>query len=122
MNQVDLGRWRPHLRAARAAGMSLARYAREHGLSRHTLYAALRTERDQRAMAEAGGERSGRRARSTRRAWPAVVSSFVPVAVSLPGARLAVRLPNGVALECQDLDAALLGALIASLSGLPCSA
>jgi len=44
MNQVDLKRWRPHLRAAKAAGATLAQYAREHGLSRHTLYAAQRVD------------------------------------------------------------------------------
>jgi len=37
MAQIDLKRWRPHLRAAKAAGVSLSKYAREHGLSRHTL-------------------------------------------------------------------------------------
>jgi hypothetical protein len=51
-----------------------------------------------------------------------VATPFVPVAVRRSAARLAVRLPNGVALECQDVDAEFLRALIATLSGLRCSA
>jgi transposase-like protein len=122
MVQVEMARWRPHLRAAKAAGVSVSRYAREHGLSRHTLYAALRAERERRAMVEAGGRRPPKRARTVRRSLPTGVSAFVPVAVSERAARLAVRLPNGVSLECRDLDEVLLGGLIAALSKLPCFA
>ena len=119
MNQVDLKRWRPHLRAAKAAGATLAQYAREHGLSRHTLYAAQRAERDRKGVRP----KALVRARAARRALPATnVRAFVPVAVSPLPARLTVRLPNGVALECHDLEGAQLGALIATLAALPCSA
>ena len=38
--QVKLSRWKPHLQAAARQGKTLAKYAREHGLSRYTLYAA----------------------------------------------------------------------------------
>lgn len=122
MGPVGLARWRPHLRAAKVAGVSLARYAREHDLSRHTLYAAMRAERDRRTGDEASDRRPPKRATRVRRLLPAVVSPFVPVAVRRSAARLAVRLPNGVALECQDFDADVLRVLIASLSALPCSA
>ena len=114
MGQIDLKRWRPHLRAARAAGMSLAQYARKHGLSRHTLYAALRAER------ELQGLPAPRRIRAARRSGVAQ-AAFVPVAVSRMAGRLAVRLPNGVALECHDLEGVQVDALIASLAALPCS-
>ena len=118
MGQVGMARWGPHLRAAKAAGVSLAHYAREHGLSRDMLYAARRAERDREAVEETGGRQPAKRA---RRSLPTVVSAFVPVAVRRSAARLAVRLPNGVALDCQDFDAEVLRALIASLSALPCS-
>lgn len=114
MGQIDLKRWRPHLRAAKAAGVSLAQHARKHGLSRHTLYAALRAERDRR----------GTRAKAKSETTPAVrrrsaTAAFVPVRVA--GSRLTVRFPSGVALECQDLAGAGLAELIATLAALPCS-
>ena len=63
------------------------------------------------------------RARAARRSLPATnVRAFVPVAVSAMRAHLTVRLPNGVALECHDLEGAQVSALIASLAALPCSA
>ncbi len=115
MSQVDLKRWRPHLRAAKAAGVTLAQHARKHGLSRHTLYAALRAERERKGLPPR------RRARSARRSV-LEQAAFVPVAVAAMAARLTVRLPNGVALECHDLEGAQLAAFIASLAALPCSA
>jgi len=122
MGPVGLARWRPHLRAAKAAGVSLARYARERGVSRDMLYAAQRAERDRQAVEGAGGRGSPGSSKRVSRSLPVVVSPFVPVTVGRSAARLAVRLPNGVALECQDFEADVLRALIASLSALPCSA
>jgi DNA-binding phage protein len=40
MPQVKLDHWRQHVLAALHAKQSIAQYAREHGLSRHTLYVA----------------------------------------------------------------------------------
>jgi hypothetical protein len=121
MGPVGLARWRPHLRAAKVAGVSLARYARERGLSRDMLYAAQRAERERRAVDDAGDQVSPGSSKRASRSLPVVVSPFVPVAVRRSAARLAVRLPNGVALDCQDFDAEVLRALIASLWALPCS-
>lgn len=45
MAEVSLARWQPHLEAAEQAGLSIAEYARQHGLSRHTLYVARQTLR-----------------------------------------------------------------------------
>lgn len=115
MGQIDLKRWRPHLRAAKAAGVSLAQHARKHGLWRHTLYAALRAERERRAMPRKAGSRPGPRAGR----GPAAGAAFV--AVTVAGARVTVRFPSGVALECQDLSGAGLSELVATLAGLPCS-
>lgn len=115
MVQINLKKWGSHLQAARTAGVSLAQYARKHGLSRHTLYAALRAERELKGLP---APRRGRRAKRSA-VEPA---AFVPVALGRAGARLAVRLPNGVALECHDLEGAQLRAFIASLAALPCSA
>ena len=122
MYQVDLKRWRPHLRAAKAAGVTLAQYAREHGLSRHTLYAALRAERDRKGL----HPKALARARAAHRALPASAAvAFVPVEVSsspLPPLHVTVRLLNGMAVECHAVQEDRLGALIASLAALPCSA
>lgn len=121
MGPVGLARWRPHLRAAKVAGVSLARYARERGVSRDMLYAAQRAERERQAVDEAGdGGSPGNAKRASRSPLP-VVTPFVPVAVRRSAPRLAVRLPNGVALECQDFEADALRVLIASLLALPCS-
>lgn len=116
MSQVDMKRWRPHLRAAKVAGVTLAQYARKQGLSRHTLYAALRAERDRRGLAS----KASPRAKAARRRLPRQ-AAFAPVVVSGGSARLTVRFPSGVALECHDLGAAQLAGLIASLAALPCS-
>jgi transposase-like protein len=117
MSQVDLKKWRPHLRAAKAAGVTLAQYARKHGLSRHTLYAALRAERDRKGMRP----KPLGRARPGRRSSAVNAAAFVPVAVSGASTRLTVRLPNGVAFECHDLEGGQMGALVACLAALPCS-
>lgn len=39
---MNLARWLPHLAAARRQGKTVAAYAAEHGLSRHTLCTAPR--------------------------------------------------------------------------------
>ncbi|MCC6662301.1 MAG: hypothetical protein IT375_01095 [Polyangiaceae bacterium] len=114
MVQVDMKKWRPHLRAAKAAGISLARYACEQGLSRHTLYAALRAERDREGVAP---KVVGAAKRPVRRAGAA----FVPVALAGMSAHLTVRLPNGVVLECHEPGGARLAGLVATLAGLACS-
>ena len=120
MSKVDLKRWGPHLRAAKAAGVTLAQYAREHDLSRYTLYAALRAERDRKGVRP----KALVRARAASRARPASgVAAFVPVSVSpLEPLHVTVRLLNGMAVECHAVSEDRLGALIASLAALPCSA
>lgn len=100
MAEVNLERWRVHLEGARRMG-SISRYAREQGLSRHTLYAAQRQQK-----AEAGGRR-GRVKREPR---------FVPVRIA-PLAGVPVRLANGVELRCETWSPELLQ----WLAGLPCS-
>lgn len=112
MNQVNLKRWRPHLRAAKAAGVTLAQYARKQGLSRHTLYAALRAERDRRGLRpqKPRGARTG-----------AVKAAFVPVVVSGGRSPVTVRFPTGVVVECHDVESGQLAALMASFAALPCS-
>jgi hypothetical protein len=112
MTTVKLGRWRAHVTAARKQGMSLAHYAREHGISRYTLYAA---ERQLRSAGEATAKRLARRARGS-------VAAFVPVEVaeSAPAA-VRARLPNGVQLEFGHLDASACATLVGMLAALPCS-
>jgi hypothetical protein len=110
MTTVKLERWRGHIAAARKQGMTLSRYAGEHGISRYTLYAAQRQLRS-----EGEEKRLARRAR--RSASPFVA---VQVAASVPAA-VRARLPNGVALEFGHLDAAGCATLVAMLAALPCS-
>jgi hypothetical protein len=118
MSQVDMKRWRPHLRAARVAGVTLAQYAREHGLSRHTLYAALRAERDRK---DARAKPLVRARTAKRQLVLAGASAFVPVAVSATPLHVTVRLLNGMAVECHAVQEDRLSGLIASLAALPCS-
>jgi len=113
MSQVKLENWRPHILAAQQAKQSLAQYAREHGLSRHTLYVAHK-------LLKRSGEipRAALPTRAARVVPPKKTrSAFVPVQMmttaSLP---VTVRLPNGLALQFERVDAPLL-ALLASL---PC--
>ena len=111
MTTVKLERWRGHLAAARKQGMALSRYAREHGLSRYTLYAAQRQLRSELEVTK----RSARRAQ--RSAMP-----FVPVQVAEPAtAAVRARLPNGVELEFGHLDSAACVTLVGMLAALPCS-
>ena len=110
--KVKLDRWKPHLDEARRLGLSVAQYAREHGVSSGTLYAArqmlLRSERE-------------RKRRSVVAATP-----FIAVRISEPAPRpvpVRAQLVNGVVMEMLvDGDSALaLGALVSALGALPCS-
>src|SRR6266542_3574741 len=114
MTKVKLERWRAHLAAARDRGISIARYAREHGLSRFTLYAA---QRQWRSEDLAVTKRSRRRGSSV----VANASPFVRVEVAPPAALLRVRLCNGVELEFGNVDSTAYSTLIGVLAALPCS-
>ena len=108
MTTVKLARWEKHVTAARRQGMPLSHYAREHGISRYTLYAAQRQLRSQ-------GSTTKRLARPS-------LAAFVPVEVagSAPAA-VRARLPNGVQLEFGHLDPSAWATLVGMLAVLPCS-
>ena len=104
-NKVNLARWRKHLKRAAARGVTLAQYAREHGLSRHTLYAASLQQRAEAvaegSQADLGLQGKGKASRS------AFITVHLPEAQSAPerageqigskgAAVLQARLPNGV--------------------------
>ena len=114
MTKVKLERWRAHLEAAREQGVSLARYAGDHGLSRHTLYAAQRQWRSEQLVAAK---------RSRQRASPIVpkASPFVRLELARPAALLRARLANGVELEFGNLEPSACSALLGMLAALPCS-
>ena len=114
MTKVKLERWRAHLAAAREQGMSLACYAREHGLSRFTLYAAQRQWRSEELAA---AKRSRRRGSS----MVPSASPFVRVEVAQPAALLRARLANGVELEFGTVDSTACARLVGLLAALPCS-
>jgi len=114
MTKVKLERWQAHLSAVRDQGISIARYAREHGLSRFTLYAAQRQWRNERRVP----------ARQSRRHGSSVVanaSPFVRVDVAPPAALLRARLCNGVELEFGNVDSTACTRLVGMLAALPCS-
>ncbi len=95
-------------------GVSVARLALDHGINANLLRTWIRKHQDR----QDPRDRSG---------LPSVVSSgFVPVAMgSQPqggSSELAVRLPNGVRLECSSLGADQLSHLLQLLHALPCSA
>jgi hypothetical protein len=110
MSTVKLERWRGHVIAAGKQGMPLSDYAREHGISRYTLYAAQRQLRNE---GQLPAKRPVRRALARRSAGPFVA---VQVAGAAPAAMRA-RLPNGVELEFGQLEprgwATLVGVLAA---------
>ena len=112
MAKVALERWRPHVEAAMKAGVTLAQYAREHGFSRHTLYAASQ------ALGQENPRDGSAKPRQCQRA-----PAFVPVQVSTGSTpTLSVRLTNGVELRFGEVDSAVLAPLLELLAGLPCSA
>ena len=134
--KVDLDRWGPHLRAARRTGKTLTQYAREQGLSRHTLYAARQMLAGEARRRAHGGRRS--RGGRLKVSLPA---PFAPVRLVAPARTpplefapmpswspvtpcVRAQLLNGVAIEvqCASADTALVAAVISSLAGLPCSA
>jgi hypothetical protein len=116
--KIDMARWLPHLKAAKRRGQSVAAYAAEHGLSRHTLYTAARVLRE---SGRAAAGKPQRRAEAT--------AAFAAVRVAAPAAphpgpvRLRAHLPNGVVLHFEgDGTPGQLAAWLAALQGLPCSA
>jgi hypothetical protein len=99
--QVNTKRWAPHLAAAAKSGQSIARYARERGLSRHTLYAAR--------QALAAGAKGG----ASRR----VPAGFAAVRLlAQPSALVSARLANGIELRFEPRDAAGLEVLLRLLA------
>lgn len=120
--KVNLERWAPHLMAAKREGKTLTRYARSHGLSRHTLYAARQMLR--RVGGKATVEHQPRVFRAQTKSLPE--PAFAAVQLSTPctpssgsAPRLRAQLPNGVRLELMwgGAEAALLAVAIEALAG-----
>jgi transposase-like protein len=110
MTRVKLDHWREHLAAALKEKKSLSDYAREHGLSRYTLYAARRQLKDE---APALAKRA--RVRRTLTA-----SAFVAVQVEASAVGLRIRLPNKVEVDFVQLEPSAWAALMKVLAALPC--
>lgn len=120
--KVNLDRWGPHLAAAKREGKTLARYARDRGLSRYTLYAAREMLR--RGAGIPGVQRRRRLPGSANELVPRPAFAAVKVltpsrTLSESAPRLRAQLPNGVKLELMvdGADAGLLAAAIQALSG-----
>ena len=110
--RVNLERWRGHIQAAAKRGGTLADYAREHGLSRHTLYVARQQMRR---------EAVGAPMRTRGRQRVTAAAPFVPVRVVPDAVSLRARLPNGVAVEFGALPTSSYTAVLTALAALPCS-
>jgi hypothetical protein len=106
---MSLEKWRVHLEAAQASGMTVVDYAREHGLSRSGMYSARYSLKRRKAV----GVKA--RARPAR-------GGFVPVVVPRAGDRLTARLPNGVELSLNGGDTEAVHGLLSALSMLRCGA
>jgi hypothetical protein len=112
--------------AALRAEQTLAAYAREHHLSRHTLYIARLTMQRRGELPAKPRPRGAAKAPSgtvasppsARRGAPA---AFVPVVVSGGTVTLTVQLPNGVRVHCEAHAPDLLPTLFQHLVMLPCS-
>ena len=119
--KVNLDRWIPHLNAAKREGISLAQYAKTHGLSRYTLYAAREWIR------KANGKPlPGRQINAPQASGKLVPGGSSFAAVKLvtleapPGtavAQLRARLPNGVRVELIGGDPEVVFAAIQALWG-----
>ena len=117
-------RWQEHVAAAREADMSLADYARRHGLKVRSLYRAKR---------KAKLEKTATRVRHPQgEASPLGAGAFVPVVLKAEtncaedrAERLTLRaqLPNGVQLSWTHGggDGQALSNVLQALAGLPCS-
>lgn len=115
-NKVDLARWKPHLEAAKREGMTIARYAKEQGLSRHTLYAASQLLR---AAGESGkGERGRKRWREPAAASAVFAEARLPFMRPPAGTRIEAQWANGakLALESDAPAQELLRTALAVLS------
>lgn len=75
MSQVKLDNWRGHVQAALQAKQPFTQYAREHGLSRHTLYVAHK-------LMKANGELPVSATPKRAPRMPPVRPAFVPVRVT----------------------------------------
>ena len=116
-SKINIARWQPHLAAAERGGQTVAAYAAEHGLSRHTLYAASKALRE-------GGHRGDGKARRRKKAAPAFAAVRM-AATQSPQAevsRLRAQLPNGVVLHFEGAGSPTqLATWLTALGALPCS-
>lgn len=132
INKVDMKRWQLHLDVIERQGVTVARYAREQGLSKHTLYAA-------RAMQRTGAAKKATRKQTMTQPGQAVQTrttcGFTAVKLiagaSIPLLRqvamqhqpaaptLRAWLPNGteVELACSRSDTALVRVMLDTLQG-----
>lgn len=120
--QVNLKRWSAHLDAAKRQGKSVAAYAAEHGLSRHTLYAAARALRDA-SKPYTQKQTPTRGVKAEASAFSAVrISAPLPTVGPEPAPRLMVQWPNGILLHIDGLSAPVqISALLNTLGALRCS-
>lgn len=97
MAEVNLDHWRGHLEAIEREGISVARYARKHNLSKHSLYMARRVLRQQQEKGIATPHQQQ------------AVTAFVPVRLSqTEEVQVVARLPNGVELRFGTADLSVL--------------
>jgi hypothetical protein len=106
---MSLDEWRVHLEAAQGSGMTVADYARQHGLSLSGMYSARYALKRRKAV---GAQARARVAHG----------GFVRVVVPSSRGRLTARLPNGVELALEADDEGTVQAVLSALAMLRCGA
>jgi len=106
---MSLDEWQDHLEAAQGSGMTVADYARRHGLSLSAMYSARYALKRRKAM---GAQARGRVAQG----------GFVRVVAPSSRGRLTARLPNGVELALEADDPSTVQAVLSALWRLRCGA
>ena len=108
-----------HVECAKAAGISLGRYAQEHGLQVGSMYTASRRLRAKTHTFSIKPQPSTSPAVRSNAVMSA--NAFVPVGVTPTAFAMRARLPNGVELEFSGIDASSWAGVVQALSSLPCS-
>lgn len=104
---MRLDEWQVHLESVQASGMTVADYARQHGLSLSGMYSARYTLKQRKAVGVQARPRLAQ-------------GGFVPAVVPQAKHRLTARLPNGVELSLNAGDTEAVHGLLSALAMLRC--
>jgi hypothetical protein len=121
MTKAEKERLEQHVMMARKAGIGLARYARENGLSLDDIYTANKRLRSRGMMEASVAPRVEGPIRDEQSTGKVSLSAFVPIAVTATApSLLKVLLPNGIELQL-GTDTNALPSLLQALMSVQCS-